>query len=79
MAVTRSVDIKLDPAELAELFCGMFGNEQAKFFDHIHKIARDWPGAGWCQQSCDIARHLTADGREVVRTFAAHALNRDDL
>jgi hypothetical protein len=75
MPVTRSIELTdLEPAELAELFCEMDGEQQAWFFANIHRIAKDWPGAGWCMQSCEIARYLSVDGREVIRTLAGHAL-----
>ncbi|MCW1431358.1 hypothetical protein [Novosphingobium sp. JCM 18896] len=79
MAVTRTIEIKLGPDELAELFCELTGDRQALFFANIHDIAKDWPGAGWCQQSCDIARHIEQDGREVITKLAEHVLCYDEL
>ena len=71
--VRRTIQIDdLTPKELAALFCDMFGNQQAEFFDEIYAITRKWPGAGWCQQSCDLVSHLTKDGREAVKVMAAH-------
>lgn len=71
--ITRTIAIDdLTPEELAALFCNMFGNEQARFFDEVWAISRKWPGAGWCQQSCDLVSHLTTDGREAIKVMAAH-------
>lgn len=78
MAVSRTIEINdLTPAELAVLFTEMDGEQQAEFFAEIAPIAKTWPGAGWCQQSYDIAKHLTPEGREVVLKMAEHVLNRD--
>lgn len=72
-SVTRIIPINdLTPEELAALFCDMFGNEQAKFFGEVWRIAKDWPGAGWCKQSCDLVSHLTDEGREAIKVLAAH-------
>lgn len=79
MGVTRTHEIRLEPAELAELFCGMTNDNQAEFFRRISLIVRDWPGAGWCQQSCAIADKMTPGGREVISTLASHCLDRDQL
>lgn len=76
---TEEVTISLTIEEIAQAFAGMFGDEQAKFFAIVHEIAKPWPGAGWCQQSYDIAKNLTYEGREVIRTLASHALDRDDI
>jgi len=71
--ITRTYEINdLTPEELADLFCDMYGDQQARFFDRIWQIAKGWPGTGWCSQSYEIARHLSQDGKEVVKTFHAH-------
>lgn len=79
MTVTREIKIVLTPPELAELFCGLFDDDQAEFFEHVGLITKAWPGAGWCQQACSLSEDLSDEGREVIRTLASHALNRDDL
>lgn len=70
--VKRSVEIHLDPSELAELFCELTGREQAAFFAEVGVIARTWPGTGWCGQACDIVTHLGPTGRATIATLAAH-------
>lgn len=72
MTVSRTIEIRLTPQELAELFCEMYGEEQADFFAAIKPLADKWPGAGWCVQSCDIVSHLNPDGRTVLQTLAGH-------
>lgn len=34
--------INITPEEMADEFCGMDANEQAKFFSEVYKIARTW-------------------------------------
>ena len=73
MSVTRTVDISdLTPEELATLFTGMDGGQQARFFAAIKPIAATWPGAGWCQKSYSINKALDADGSFVLETLASH-------
>ncbi len=75
MSITRTITVDdLTPGELAEIFAEMSGDQQAEFFTAVWIIARAWPGAGWCQQSYDIARNLDRDGREAIETLAAHVL-----
>lgn len=83
MAVSRTLEIKdLTPQELAELFCEMWAEEQAEFFAAIWRNAKDWDGAGWCQQSCAIlkeaSKHDGRDAFEAIRTLASH-LPADDV
>lgn len=70
---THEID-DVTPAELAGVFCGWFAEDQAEFFAEIWRIAKAWPGAGWCQQSCAINGKLSADGRDTIKTIAAHVL-----
>lgn len=73
MAVTRTVDlIDITPAELAEMFCNLNGEDQAQFFAEIYKISATWPGAGWCQQSYEIAANTGPKSREVILKLAEH-------
>ncbi len=75
MTVSRTITLDdLRPDELADLFCEMNSSGQAEFFNNISVIARDWPGAGWCQQACDIvrSRDLTDAGRRAIGSLAEH-------
>lgn len=78
--ITRSITIDdITPQELATVFAGMWAEEQAEFFDNVWKIARTWPGAGWCQQSSAIAKELSSDGRECIATLAGWAADPEGL
>jgi hypothetical protein len=81
MATEILIDVKqleLTGSELAELFAAMNGEEQAEFFAKVWSIAKEWPGAGWCQQSCSIVSFAGPGAREAIRTLASH-LPADDL
>lgn len=77
--VTRTVEINdLTPHELAIAFTDMDDTQQAQFFAEIWRIAKAWPGAGWCQQSYAIVQKLDQDGREALDTFYAHFVPEPD-
>ncbi len=74
MSITRAITIDdLTPAELAERFCDMNGEQQASFFSAVGRIARTWPGAGMCVQACAISKELDTQGRYVIERLADHA------
>lgn len=80
MAVTRTVELTdLSSHEVAELFGNMDSHQQAEFFARIHVIAKGWSGAGLCQQSHDIAKSLSPDGRETITKLAEHVLGYDEM
>lgn len=79
MSIARTIQINdLTPDELAMLFTEMDSEDQARFFATVWTLAKDWPGAGWCQQSCSIVQASNSDAREAIRTLASH-LPADDL
>jgi hypothetical protein len=69
---THTVDVEITPRELAEAFCDMIDAEQAQFFSHVWDIAKSWPGAGWCQQSCSIISATDMNARAAISTLASH-------
>lgn len=72
------IDIPITPQQLAEAFCDMMADEQSDFFAHFWQIAKGWPGAGWCFQSCSIVACKDNDAIQAIRTFASH-LPKDDV
>jgi len=79
MSIARTIQINdLTSDEVAMLFTNMDSHGQARFFASVWKIAKDWPGAGWCQQSSGIVRQSNSDAREAIRTLASH-LPAEDL
>lgn len=77
MGVEMKVDVKLTPQEVAILFCDMNGEDQADFFSAIADISAEWPGAGWCNQSYDIAESVDDKARGVIEKLAEHVLSYD--
>ncbi len=73
MTRTVEVDFEPTPEDLAMVFAHMDSTQQAIFFARVWTIAKDWPGAGWCQQSYEIAKHLDGHGRNMLETLNAHA------
>jgi hypothetical protein len=72
-------EIKLTPEELAEAFCEMDDDSQAKFFVECARIERSWDRAGsfmYVDQWREVGKHLrecacsTEDAREMVRRLA---------
>ena len=79
MSVNRTISFDdLTPEELAELFAAMDGQEQSDFFAAVWSLAKKWPGAGWCQQSHEIARLADNNAIQTIRTLASH-LPAEDL
>lgn len=55
--IERTITLNdLTPRELAVMFCDQDAESQAAFFSEVWQIARNWSGAGWCQQSYSIVR-----------------------
>ncbi len=78
MSVQKTIDVEITPRELAEVFCNMFDSEQAEVFSHIWDITKNWPGAGWCMQSCSIIGATDTNARAAISTLASH-LPADDI
>ena len=74
MTVTRTLTISdVTPEELATVFAKMWAEEQAEFFAKVWLIAREWPGAGWCQQCSAIAPLLDQNGKDCIAKLAEWA------
>ena len=74
MSIIRTTNIDdITPAELADVFLGMYDDQQAAFFNHMKAVTDTWPGAGWCKQCSSISQFLTSDGRETIAKLAEWA------
>ena len=74
MSVTRTFVIDdIAPEELAATFLDWDGEQQAAFFNAFKAETDKWPGAGWCQQSCEISRFLDRSGIESIAKLAEWA------
>lgn len=72
MKRTIEIDVPVSPTELAEAFCEMDSEEQAEFFAEVWRLALNWGGAGWCQQSHSIIAMSGPKSRDAIRTLASH-------
>lgn len=73
MTVSRTIELSdITPPELATLFTDMDSEQQAWFFAQVWLIAKDWPGAGWCQQSYEIIRCGSVNTLSAIETLASH-------
>lgn len=72
MPLTRTIQVRPTPEELAAEFCDMVSDDQAAFFRHVWQIASSWPGGGLCGQAFHICKDLDADGVNAVSTLASH-------
>jgi hypothetical protein len=77
MKRTIEIDVPITPRELAEAFCDMMADEQEQFLAQVYDIAKTWPGAGWCRQSCSIVQCATPYAIETIRTLASHLPKED--
>ena len=67
MTITRTIEIAdITPQELATEFLCWDGEKQAAFFNAFKAETDKWPGAGWCQQCCEISRFLEPVGIETI-------------
>lgn len=72
--IQRTITIDdITPEELADAFLNMDGEQQAAFFNAFKAETDKWPGAGWCQQCCEISRYLNNDGIESIAKLAEWA------
>jgi len=65
----------ITPERIAELFCAMGSDEQARFFNHIAEIAQTWKAAGLCMQLQWITEDdgLTLAGRRVMQYIGEYS------
>lgn len=70
---TITIDVPITPQELAAAFLEMDSIEQAEFFNAFKAETDKWAGAGWCQQCCNISRHLEPSGIETIAKLAEWA------
>jgi len=68
-----SVDLKLAPIQLAEIFCEMSDEEQAQFFIETSRLVKEWNDIARHLQWLEVGKHLrececsTDEARELVK------------
>ena len=71
----NSVDA-VTPELLAELFAGMGSDEQARFFNHVDKVASTWRGGGGLSMQLQYVTDddgLTLGGRRVMQAIGDYS------
>lgn len=70
----RIINIEPTPKELAEVFIGMFSDEQVEFFNQCAKQLKDQKIKRWVFQIKYIAndKELTPDGRNFMRQIGEY-------
>lgn len=74
--IKRRIDVELDltPDELAAVFCGMDGEQQAGFFNAIAKYSDLWPAPFPFQvQAIVDSLTYTEDARRIMRVLGEYA------
>lgn len=71
-----SADKDEQPKQLAELFCKLFADQQAAFFNDVAVIASAWNSAREFQWR-GMQPHLSADGKRVVDEISDHTGDED--
>lgn len=72
-----TLEVPLNPAQLAQAFCDMNDEQQAQFFIEAAKLAADFPPNPTFDQWHAVGRHLRTcscsgpEARELVRQIAA--------
>ena len=65
---------EITPEIIAELFAGLRSDEQARFFNHIDKVASTWPGPFCFQlQAITDEMDLTLAGRRVMHAIGDYS------
>lgn len=65
--ITKTVEVKLTPEDVARLFCQMNNEEQAQFFNEIAEVVETWTQPFAYQlQAIANAPELTQKGRGIM-------------
>lgn len=67
--------ISVTPEMVAELFAGMCDDDQAKFFNHVAKVATTWSNGGWPMQLQHVTDQsaLNDGGRRVMQMIGEYS------
>ncbi len=74
--IKKTIELKLTPKEIAELFCELDNHDQAIFFNEVGKIMKSWPGIPYVQVTSFIeSKSLNEHGHMLLR-FISEEMNR---
>ena len=57
--------------DLAELFCNLFADQQAVFFNRIAELSNKWPTDASFQWR-SMQEHLSPEGKQVIDAMKEH-------
>lgn len=69
--MTKEFEIKLSPEEIAQFFNNLDSDEQAIFFDELHKLSKnkyDFPGQ---MRYCALSTLATPGGLQIMRDIGS--------
>ena len=74
---TINTEIEISPEEIAELFCKLDDFDQARFFNKIPEIIKNWGGEFAVQMETMIGHAtLTDEARAIMRTIGEYSGER---
>lgn len=67
--------LMLTPEMVAEMFASLYADEQARFFNHVDRVASSWHGGGleWQLQYITDDDGLTLAGRRVMQSIGDYS------
>lgn len=72
--ITKQVPVKLTPEDVAQMFCEMDSNEQARFFNEIAETVKGWDQPFSFQlQAVTDKPELTSQARNVMAQIGIYA------
>lgn len=69
-----AMSLDITPEQVAEMFADMDSEEQARFFNHVAKVASKWPASLGMQLQCVTEDDgLTMEGRRVMQGIGEYS------
>lgn len=72
--ITRKIEIKPTPAELAKVFADWRSDEQALFFSELANCVKKWDNSFCVQaQYISICGKLTTEAKNIMKTIGEYS------
>lgn len=65
--ITKTVQVKLTPEDIAVVFCEMFSDDQARFFNRVAELVKEWDEPFSMQLQAITEKGLTPEARFIMR------------
>ena len=72
----KQIEVKIDltPEDLADIWCDLDSEQQAKFFNQVANISSQWDrDFPWQMQHITDESCLTAAGRDIMKTIGEYS------